>query len=411
MQAEAADEMRMLQFDLDIAFGDVEPYRTDTGGATVVSGGGHFEKLDDVRLQASDKAISGQGVGLPPISPPQKDEIMAEGSPEGEIFCPTLSPSPPVTASALRNTAPDAIIADSPRSIDARMQSSSLPAAMPQPMSHSLPSRLLDDWNDGRLRSAAASGANTPGGTIMSHLSKRRRPEYGSGSTTLQSSGMPNNSTTAPYPHVKSPRTAVNRIHGPHYSQNQRITRSPPRMSCSPKIPSTNAGQPNSTNKSTHTPILPSIAQFTLSPIMTSPMHVGSPNIGRGPGQHHYMHPNQHQQQQHIHPYPHPHPHIGNAPGRDVYTAGTFSDGGTRRFSDSATGDNSSGSGRVEMVTGRDEYGHGEIDQLNTLREENAHLRQRLMRLEASVAQKHSDVVSWMRWVEDQFVRKDSSNQ
>ncbi|KAJ2394427.1 hypothetical protein GGI23_004690, partial [Coemansia sp. RSA 2559] len=311
--------------------------------------------MDNVKHQAADEAGSGQGVVLPPISPPQKDEIMAEGSPEGEIFCPTLSPSPPITASVLRNTEPDAIIADSPRSIDVRMQGSSLPAAASQPMSHSLPSRLLDDWNDGRLRPAAASGANTPGGTIMSHLSKRRRPEYSSGSTVLQSSGVSNNST-APYPPVKSPRTAVNRIHGSHYSQNQRITRSPPRMSCSPKIPSTNAGQPSSANKATNTPILPSIAQFTLSPIMTSPMHIGSPNIGRGPGQHHYMHPNQHQQQQHIHPYPHPHPYIGNTPGRDVYTAGTFSDGGTRRFSDSATGDNSSGSGRVEMVTGRDEY-------------------------------------------------------
>ncbi|KAJ2573250.1 hypothetical protein IW140_000294 [Coemansia sp. RSA 1813] len=81
---------------------------------------------------------------------------------------------------------------------------------------------------------------------------------------------------------------------------------------------------------------------------------------------------------------------------------------GTRRLSDSATGDNSSNGGRVEMVTGRDEYGHSEIEQINTLKEENAYLRQRLLRLETSVAQKHSDVLSWMRRIDEQFARRDS---
>ncbi|KAJ2759987.1 hypothetical protein H4S06_001959, partial [Coemansia sp. BCRC 34490] len=86
-----------------------------------------------------------------------------------------------------------------------------------------------------------------------------------------------------------------------------------------------------------------------------------------------------------------------------------LSDNSMRRPSDSATGDNSSNSGRVDMVAGRDEYGLSEIEQIKMLREENAYLRQRLQRLEASVTQKHAEVLGWMNHIEKQFARKDSN--
>ncbi|KAJ2664757.1 hypothetical protein IWW48_000705 [Coemansia sp. RSA 1200] len=402
MQTEASDEIRTLVYDLNFAFGSGEQYHTQTSGAFIAPRGDPYEKPEGLQPPISDVTISGRGIVLPPISSPKKDAIMGGESPNDETFSPTISSSPPVSMGEIQSAAPDAMTADSPHSTENRIKNLSIPEGS-QPMSHSLPSRPLDHWGDENSRSAATTTANTPSSVGILYAPKRRRPEYGGGPFLPALSGMPMSTSGSHLP-VRSPRTTANRIHGPPYSQYQRIARSPPRMSYSPNIPVSNIESSHSVNRSPRAS-LPSIAQFSRSPTMPSSlMHVGSPNIGRGSGQQHYLHP--HQQQQY--PYSNLHPYIGNAQRRDPDTS-ILSDNSMRRPSDSATGENSSNSGRVDMVAGRDEYGLSEIEQIKMLREENAYLRQRLQRLEASVTQKHSEVLGWMNHIEKQFARKDSN--
>ncbi|KAJ1995899.1 hypothetical protein GGI26_000260 [Coemansia sp. RSA 1358] len=394
IQTDAADEIHTLQYDLSMAMGDPEPYRTDTGGTTVVASGLFDKASEPKRLSGDD--ISTRGVMLPPITSSQnEDAIMLDASPEGEeVFSPTISPSPPVSSTGARGAAAAVAaisFSDSPRSTDGQMQTT--PQQTPQSMSQSLPARPFDGWNESYFKNSS-SGGSTPGGSgIPPHAAKRRRPEHGEGAAPAPQPGIAT-SSSSPYPPTRSPRGTGSRLHHGHHTQHQRIPRSPPGTSYSPRIPASSLGPSSNNSRTMNATTLPSIAQFTQSPLASSPMQIGSPNMGRGVGQQqHYMHPSQQQQQL----------YSANAQRRDLdpYSA---SGSVMRRPSDSATGDSSS-SGRTGMVAGRDEYGYNEVEQINMLREENAYLKQRLQNLEITVAQKQLEVQNWMSRMEKYLMR------
>ncbi|KAJ2233447.1 hypothetical protein IWW45_004174 [Coemansia sp. RSA 485] len=373
MQADAADEIRALQHSLDTAMDDEEMYR------------------DTARVSGVDNMPA-----MPSVAPSHREDsgMMMVGSPDGESFSPTISPSPPKQDGRISSQHPVTFMG-SPRSTDDRMIHT--PTTAPQQMmSHSMPSRPFEEINDdmsfnairargngGPLEdhsmatasaAAGATGSISAGAAIPS--AKRRRPEIGSNPAH---SGLYNPAVgpETPYPGA-SPRIG-HRHTSSHRSQ--RITRSPPNM----HMRSPGLGGSSRLGQS----ILPSISQFAYHTNLStgsnaggSPMLVNSPNLGRGGNQ----------QRMSI---------SGVSSHRrdnaDVY----MSSGGLRRASDTVTeGSAGGGSAGGGMGVGRDDLSRNDIEQIGQLREENALLRQRLNDLEITVVQKHAEMHDWMSRVE-----------
>ncbi|KAJ1724163.1 hypothetical protein LPJ53_001560 [Coemansia erecta] len=361
MQIEAADEIHALQQCLDTAMDDDEMY------------------------QDIDRAGAGGVATLPPImsaSVRREDSgMMMSGSPGGESFSPTISPSPPKSDSRIsrQHTGP---FMESPRSADDHVIHT--PTTAPQQtMSHSLPTRHFADMNEGYFNSAGGSASSsTPGihgntatapptvggeRSASAHLAKRRRPESNSlGFSAPQNMAVGPESTYASV----SPRVGHRGTLSRH---SQRLTRSPPNaLMRSPGLGVSRLGGNT----------LPSISQFThqnniggIGPntgTCGSPMLVNSPNIGRSSGQ----------QQAGAGGLP---PLHRRDP--DVYM---------RRPSDTATEGSAGG-----MGIGRDDIQRTEeLGLINSLREENVYLRQQLQKLELTVEQKHAEMHNWMLQVE-----------
>ncbi|KAJ2382012.1 hypothetical protein GGI05_005792 [Coemansia sp. RSA 2603] len=369
MQFEAADEIHALQQCLDTVMDEDEMYR-------------------DIDRNGPDSVAT-----LPPITSSsvrrEDSGMMMAGSPDGESFSPTISPSPPKSDSRIPGQHAGPFM-ESPRSADDHAMHT--PMTDPQQtMSHSLPARNFADMNEGYFNSAGGSaGGSTPvihgnaatapptvGGEsdTLAHLAKRRRPE----SNSLGFSA-PSNMAVGPegtYANV-SPRVGHRGTLARH---SQRLTRSPPNTHMrSPGLGVSRLG--GST--------LPSISQFahqnnfggagTAVDNGGSPMLVNSPSLGRGDGQ------QQAGAGGSIHAY---------RRDPDVYM---------RRPSDTATEGSAGG-----MGIGRDNAQRAEdIGIINLLREENAHLRHQLQKLELTVEQKHAEMHNWMLQVEKHLQGKNS---
>ncbi|KAJ1814246.1 hypothetical protein LPJ75_002854 [Coemansia sp. RSA 2598] len=370
MQAEAAGEIRALQHSLDMAMDDEEMYR-DAARAGI-------ENLPSLPSHREDSGM------------------MIVGSPDGESFSPTISPSPPKQDGRVSLQHPVTIM-DSPRSTDDRMAHT--PSTAPQQlMSHSLPTRPFEEINDNmgfdsmRARGDAGSldahgtatapaatsitGSISAGAAIPS--AKRRRPE------TNSSLAYPGQLNPAVGPETSYP-AASPRIGQRHVSshRSQRVTRSPPNVS----MRSPGLGGAARSGQST----LPSLSQFAYQTNLASsasaggsPMVVNSPSLGRAGNQ----------QRMSIDGGIVPLTHRRD--NADVY----MSSGGMRRPSDTVTEGSAGGGSAGGMGIGRDDFSRNEMEQIGQLREENALLRQRLKDLEITVVQKHAEMHDWMARVE-----------
>ncbi|KAJ2783729.1 hypothetical protein GGI15_002479 [Coemansia interrupta] len=368
MQIEAADEIHALQQCLDTAMDDDEMYRDidrvgPDGTATLP--------------QMMSSSVRREDSGM-----------MMDGSPDGESFSPTISPSPPKSDSRIPRQHAGPFM-ESPRSADDHLVHTPTTAPQQAMMSHSLPARHFADMNEGYFNSSGRSaGGSTPvihgnattapptfGGerSASAHLAKRRRPE----SNSLGFSAPPNMAVGPEGTYTSmSPRVGHRSTLSRH---SQRLTRSPPNTIIrSPGLGVARLGGNT----------LPSISQFAHQNIIGgtgpntgtggSPMLVNSPNLGRGGGR----------QQADSRGSVQPH---GMDP--DVYM---------RRPSDTATEGSAGG-----MGIGRDDvHPTGEIGLINSLREENVYLRQQLQKLELIVEQKHAEMHNWMLQVEKHLQNK-----
>ncbi|KAJ1736176.1 hypothetical protein LPJ61_000135 [Coemansia biformis] len=381
MQRGAAEELRALRYDLDVAASHAATYDSGGHGPPSIHG-----------------AAAVQGLALPPMSPVQHGEgAMAVGSPHGESFSPIISPSPPPSG-AHDPTRNPTLFMDIP-SNPAHGPTKRSPQPMPrEEMSRSMPSRLVEGWNDGFYH-----GTDMPAGGFHAGAPSLTVPSsaVGSGSTQQSMARMrrarapatpllgPLSSTmvwpapATPYS-AMSPRTYWRSMHA-----QQRVVRSPSRASPSPRIGTVGAAS----DRSAHT-VLPSISHFA-QPIHsgTSPMQTSSPLLagrGSGPGhQHPHLLPQQ-QKQQHL--------------GALRHEADTPQLPSALRRSSDSTVDNGSG-----MATGRDEPAGSGIELVAALREENASLRDRMLRLELMVTQKQEEMQNWMSRIEKQLMRNSSS--
>ncbi|KAJ2563730.1 hypothetical protein GGH12_002426 [Coemansia sp. RSA 1822] len=360
MQRDAADEIRTLHYDLDKTLGHAGYY--DAGLPQHNAG-----------YSAVRSSYGGSGpTQMHPASPAHPDDAaMTIGTPEGESFSPMISPSPPGGAQDMaRNSM---LFMDIPARGTAPARHTPLGAPQ-QPMSYSMPNRTLDGWGDGYFNggerapstlgttaTSTTAGFSANAGSSAHPLAKRLRP--GASTIPAPASTTPTNSGS-PYS-TMSPKTYWRTFHP------QRPVKSPTRQSCSPAMSSLGLG---GTRGATTT--LPSILQFTQPmKVVTSPMLMDAGSIKDGS-----------EEQQ------------SNAQPRDT---DPIMNVGVRRSSDS-TIDDCSGSA---MVSGHGEITPSEMEQINSLREENIIMRNRIQRLELSVSQKQAEVQTWMSQIETRIAQ------
>ncbi|KAJ2661755.1 hypothetical protein IW148_003264 [Coemansia sp. RSA 1199] len=355
MQRDAADEIRTLHYDLDKTLGHAGYY--DAGLPQHNAG-----------YSAVRSSYGGSGpTQMHPASPAHPDDAaMTIGTPEGESFSPMISPSPPGGAQDMaRNSM---LFMDIPARGTAPARHTPLGAPQ-QPMSYSMPNRTLDGWGDGYFNGgerapstlATTAGFSANAGSSAHPLAKRLRP--GASTIPAPASTTPTNSGS-PYS-TMSPKTYWRTFHP------QRPVKSPTRQSRSPAMSSLGLG---GTRGATTT--LPSILQFTQPmKVVTSPMLMDAGSIKDGS-----------EEQQ------------SNAQARDT---DPIMNVGVRRSSDS-TIDDCSGSA---MVSGHGEITPSEMEQINSLREENIIMRNRIQRLELSVSQKQAEVQTWMSQIETRIAQ------
>ncbi|KAJ2726164.1 hypothetical protein GGI07_000803 [Coemansia sp. Benny D115] len=369
MRVEASDEIQLLQQSLEMAMGDEDEYRDYLGG------------LDATNRSAEPGGTAYDRVmNMPHVSASRKsgNSMMVVGSPGEESFSPTISPSPSKQDTRVSGNHPLPYM-DSPRSTDDNMRHPSGGAFTQYSQhAHSMPARATDELSGGYFEPMGANEDSTaPTAVTGEHtlpLAKRRRPESGSGMPfSLAQQSMTSGPEQGVFAQGNSPKSHWQ----PSSHHLQRLTRSPPNSILrSPALAGARLGPAT----------LPPISQFAqqqqqlapLSNVNASPMMISSPNISRGMSG---------QQRSSI-------GGIGGSHRRDtgdVY----MSSGGLRRPSDTVT--EGSGSG---MGVGRDDFPRSEMEQIGILREENANLRSRLQRLEATVAQKHAEMQSWMTRIE-----------
>ncbi|KAJ2785782.1 hypothetical protein H4R18_000328 [Coemansia javaensis] len=345
MQREAAEEIRALRYDLDVAAGGYDSARD----------GHHSARLAFGPAAAQD----------PPPLPQHGDGSMAAGSPHGRPFSPVVSPSPPLPGAPDMARNPTLFMDIPGIGIDAHMKGA--PPAGPQvETSHSMPSRSMENWGDrffeSRGQTPGGSGSPAvfpaPGGSVRSMVRRRT----GGPSTPLLPSASVLPQPGSPYSAV-SPRTYWRSTH-----HQQRAARSPSRASQSPRINALALGGERSGPT-----VLPSISQFT-QPVLAAKSPVQPGAAAAAPGQH------QGGQRREINPLSLP--------------------AALRRSSDLAADSAASG-----MAPGRDTLTPSEIEQLSALREENTHLRERMQVLELTVAKRQEEMQSWMSRIEKRLMR------
>ncbi|KAJ2715642.1 hypothetical protein H4R19_001092, partial [Coemansia spiralis] len=375
MQRGAAEELRALRYDLDMA-------AHQTGGYGV-SGHGQPPAYG---LPAGAGAAA-QGHLVPGMaSAHRSDSAMAIGTPHGESFSPIASPSPPLSGAHDMARNPTLFMDIPPHAANVAMKDSPQ-LALRQEMSHSMPNPPMEGWGDSLFHGAAPPSLTVPSSAIggsSAHQSaaKRRRPH------APPTPHLASLSAAAMLPLPASPYSAMSPRSYWRSTHTHRTARSPPRPSHSPRTGSLSA----SGDRPGHM-VLPSISHITHAGSSgASPMQPALPfQFGRGPGQQQQQ---PHQQQHHQH-------HQRQLSGflrRDADPLQPL--GAPRRDSDS-TVDNSSGG----MVTGRDEPSGNEIEMIAALRRENESLRERMQRLEITVAQKQEEIQSWMSRIEKQLMR------
>ncbi|KAJ2437466.1 hypothetical protein IWW46_005320 [Coemansia sp. RSA 2440] len=337
MQRDAADEIQTLHYDLDKTLGHAGYYDA--------SAPQHNAGYSAVR-----SSYGGPGPTLHPASPVHPDDgAMTIGTPEGEPYLPMISPSPPVGAHDMARSS--VLFMDIPAR-GAAATRSALGAA--QPMSYSMPNRSLDGWGDGyfngdRTSSTLATTATSTTAGFSAHassahpLAKRLRP----GASIPVST--PNSGSSYS---TMSPKTYWRTFHP------QRPVKSPTRQSRSPAMSSVGFGIRGAAT-------LPPILQYAQPKTVTSPMQMDANSLKDGSEQ-----PNE----------------------QPLDTKPIMS--GARRSSDSTIDECSA------VVSGGGEITPSEIEQINSLREENAIMRDRIQRLEMSVTQKQAEVQTWMTQIE-----------
>ncbi|KAJ2501545.1 hypothetical protein GGH96_001866 [Coemansia sp. RSA 1972] len=293
-------------------------------------------------------SYGGPGPSLHPASPVHPDDAaMTMGTPEGEPFSPIISPSPPIGAHDMaRNSV---LFMDIPARTAARHT-----VGATQPMSYSMPSRTLDGWGDGyfngdRTCSTLATATSTTAGfsahASSAHpLAKRLRPGTSIPVSTSNSG--------SPYS-TMSPKTYWRTFHP------QRPIKSPTRQSRSPASSSVGLGTRG-------TAMLPPILQYAQPKTVTSPMQMDASSKD------------------------------GSEQPNEPLDTKPMS--GARRSSDSTIDEcNAMGSGG--------EITPSEMEQINSLREENVIMRNRIQRLEISVSQKQAEVQTWMAQIETRIAQ------
>ncbi|KAJ2851382.1 hypothetical protein IWW36_001149 [Coemansia brasiliensis] len=362
MQNNAADEIRILQYDLDTAL--YQPGRYDADRPMYIDGHNAGHAANEMPLLRQIPKTQS------PLNPNSNNAIM--NSPEGIPFSPVVSPSPPMPQPGDSSDASHFMDIGPKSESNVRRTPTSTPQ---QSVSHSLPARTPENWNDSRFGSneramsmssmmPAAStsigvSASTSGGNPMYSLPKRRH---------LGASAVSGSSSIVPSaPHHGSPYSMTSpktywRSHHMH-----RASRSPSRMMRSPAMSSRGLGPDKS--------MLPPIAQISQPPsVAGSPMQIDATSMDKNSDE---------GRQSTIHQQHETDPLIAKS---DL-----------RRSSDS-TVDNS---GDSHMSETREEITLAEIEQINRLRRENAQLRERMQHLEVTVAQKQAEVHEWMTRIEN----------
>ncbi|KAJ1866163.1 hypothetical protein LPJ78_002080 [Coemansia sp. RSA 989] len=355
MQSSAADEIRSLRYDLDAAL--YQPGRYDA----------------DRPMMNTDGYNAGRAANEVPLprqmpnsqsSPNPSSNKALMNSPEGIPFSPVVSPSPPMPQPGEGT--------DTSHFMDAGSRSESIIRTTPTPQqsaSHSLPARTPESWNESRFggndRAMSMSNvmptmsASATGTGPMYSLPKRRH---------LGASAVPGSSSMSSVPHHGSPYSMASpksywRSHHMH-----RSSRSPSRVMRSPAMNSRGLLVPDKS-------ALPSIAQISQPPSATgSPMQVDANSMDKNSDEGNQSTASQQHEREPL------------AAKEEL------------RRSSGSTVDNS---GDSHMSETREEVTLAEIEQINRLRRENAHLRERMQHLEVTVAQKQAEVHEWMMRIEN----------
>ncbi|KAJ2613177.1 hypothetical protein H4S08_002354 [Coemansia sp. RSA 1365] len=367
MQRDAADEIQILQYDLDL----VVSYPGNSEVGEPLSG-----EINNRNRSQYSTGSSTANHGLPPLGlnfpiPPQDSSAMVVGSPDDEAFSPIISPTPPPAGIRDDPTRNATLFMDiPPNSAGSHTKHAPLSAMTQHSMSHSMPNRSRDGWSDGyfdcdsrnagRLNSAIPVPAE-PMPTKTQHTGASATPHTGASVTNIYPSSM--HSTMSPRLYWRS-------------TQTQRVVNSPIRLSDSPG--ERNAGISGGRSGQF---TLPSFAQFAQPIRSSAPLgRVGSPTSGKVSPESLHKHQDTNSNLRELDPNALP--------------------GVPRRSSDST--EDGIGGG---MATGRDEPSSGDSDQLRLLRRENASLKERMQKLELTVAEKQEQIQSWMSRMEKQIMR------
>ncbi|KAJ2799885.1 hypothetical protein H4R20_004262 [Coemansia guatemalensis] len=301
---------------------------------------------------------------------PHDHSAMIVGSPDDEAFSPIISPTPPPAGIQDTTRTPTLFMDIPPNSTETRTRHTPPSLMAQQSMSHSMPSRYDEGWNeggfdrDGRVASGLSSAIPVPAGAISTnprHTAASATPSIGPAITNAN----PTNSHS-----TMSPRSYWRSF------QTNRIANSPIRLSESP-----GDANPGAIGARPGVLTLPPFSQFAQPIRSSAPFgHAGSPvsEIINLESRH------QHQgiDAQSREPKP-------NASPRDP-----------RRCSDATEGGSGSG-----MAIGRDASSSGNADELGLLRRENANLKERMQKLELTVAEKQEQIQNWMSRMEKQIMR------
>ncbi|KAJ2454568.1 hypothetical protein EV183_001439 [Coemansia sp. RSA 2336] len=353
MQSNAAEEIRQLRYDLDVAL--YQPGRYDSDRPVYADGYNAGRAAGDMPLPRQMPSSQ---------SPPNLSNSRAmKNSPEDVPFSPVISPSPPMPQP--REDTDSSHFMEVGSRYDSAIRRTPTPQ---QPGSHSLPARTPESWNDSRFggndramstsSAVPVTSASASGASPMYSLPKRRH---------LGASAMPGSSSMSSVPHHGTPYSMTSPK--PYWRSHHmcRSSRSPSRVMRSPAMNSRSLVPEKST--------LPMVAQISQPPSAAgSPMQVDANNIDKNSDEGNRSTASQQHERE---------PHAAK---REL------------RRSSNSTVDNS---GSSHMSEAREEISLAEIEQINRLRRENAHLRERMQHLEVTVAQKQAEVHEWMMRIEN----------
>ncbi|KAJ2082889.1 hypothetical protein H4R24_001219 [Coemansia sp. RSA 988] len=366
VQREAADEIRILKYDLDI----VMRYASNPESGEALASSTNDRNRIEYNI-GSGTANHGQpplGPNSPTIS--HDHSAMVVGSPDDEAFSPIISPTPPPAGIQDTTRTPTLFMDIPPNSAGVRKRHTPPSMLAQHSMSHSMPSRYRDGWGEGYFErdGRVASGLNSA--IALPAVATSANPRYAIASATPSVGPVITNAYPSSSHSTMSPRSYWRSF------QTNRAANTPAKLLDSPG--DGNAGTSDGRSASFK---LPSFAQFAQPIRSSAPLgHVGSLVSGR-------ISPESQHQHQGIDAQPYePRP--------------TMSPSDPRRRSETTEGGRSSG-----MGIGRDEPSSADADQLGILRRENANLKERMQKLELTVAEKQEQIQSWMSRMEKQMLR------